>query len=82
MLISSIVFYIFVVELTIGLDFVKEVDKNWKKHIKSLDRDMTDEDIKGIFDYNIKNHDYKTRIQNEKTDSYWDYWKKKYGVLR
>ena len=24
--------------MSIGLDFVKNIDKNWKKHVRSLDR--------------------------------------------
>lgn len=66
------------VELAIGLEFVKDVDKNWKKHIQSLDRDNTKENTDEIFE-DFKNRKYnKTRIQNKEDDSYWDYWKKRY----
>jgi hypothetical protein len=71
-----------VVELAIGLDFVKDVDKNWKKHVQSLDRDKTDEENIEIFsDYKVKNYN-KTRIQNKENEYYWDYWKKRYWLLR
>jgi len=82
MLISNIIFIIFVVELAIGLDFVKNIDKNWKKHIQSLDRNITDEESTEIFDYSKKNQYNKTKIQKEDNDPYWDYWKKRYWLLK
>ena len=64
--------------LTIGLDFVRKVDKNWKKHVQSLDRineEINNSEIK-IF----KKFDDESKLINlngEKSDwDYWDFWKK------
>jgi hypothetical protein len=70
-----------VVKLSLGLDFVKEVDKNWKNRIKSLDR-TNDEDVTiDKIEKPKKEKQFETKLNNDKPD-YWDYWKKRYWLRR
>ena len=69
--------------MSIGLDFVMNKDKNWKKHIKSLDR--IDDDLKNNNSIKFKqfeNKSIKQNIENKNIDfDYWNYWKKKYFIF-
>ena len=69
--------------MSIGLDFVMNKDKNWKKHIKSLDR--IDDDLKNnniIKFKQFENKSIKQNIENKNIDfDYWNYWKKKYFIF-
>ena len=59
-------------------------DKNWKKHIKSLDR--IDDDLKNNNSIKLKqfeNKSIKQNIENKNIDfDYWNYWKKKYLIFK
>jgi hypothetical protein len=64
--------------MSIGLGFVKNVDKNWRKHIQSLDRlneERKDENVDAFLEFkdNIMLNNYKDT--NEEFD-FWSYWKK------
>jgi hypothetical protein len=68
--------------MSIGLDFVKKIDKNWDKHLISIDN-MTDE---GFFEKlnHRKDEEYKKSddINVEKNLDYWKFWKKRYSIIR
>ena len=71
--------------VTIGLNFVKKVDKNWKKHVQSLDRINEDENNSEIFNIfkEFKNKNNSIDIDDDKSDwDYWDFWKKRYSLIR
>jgi len=70
--------------MSIGLDFVKDVDKNWKKHIQSLDRsndEIKTENNDIFLDHkeNITNKNYENKDQGF---DFWSYWKKKYSIMK
>lgn len=71
-------------KMSVGLDFVKNIDKNWKKHIQSLDR--VKEEI--IIEKNDSFTDFKENImlkkfENEDLDfDFWSYWKKRYSIMK
>ena len=70
--------------MSIGLDFVKNIDKNWKKHVRSLDR-VKEETIIEEIDYfkKFKNNNISKNIENEDLNvDYWSYWKKRYSIMR
>jgi hypothetical protein len=73
-----------VVRLTIGLNFVKKVDKNWKKHVQSLDRMIEERNNSEIYIFRQYNNKIKeNNINNDKSDwDYWDFWKKRYLLIR
>lgn len=79
------VYYILVVRVSIGLDFVMNKDKNWRKHIKSLDR-TNEEESKNYDIFKIEKFEKKTieqNIENKNLDfDYWNYWKKRYLILK
>ena len=68
--------------MSIGLDYVKKNDKNWHKHIISIDR-MNDE---RYFDkplYRYKEDFVKSNpINIEKNHDLWKFWKKRYLIIR
>ena len=71
-------------ELSIGLDFVKNVDKNWKNRLKSIDKMQNNyEDIstKPFFN-NLRDNFELKNITEESQIDYWQYWKKKYSIIR
>lgn len=73
-----------VVIMSIGLDFVKNVDKNWKKHIQSLDRsndEIKTENTDIFLDYkeNIPLKNYENKDQDF---DFWSYWKKRYTIMK
>ena len=70
--------------MSIGLDFVKNIDKNWKKHVQSLDR-VKEETIIEKIDYfkKLKNNNISKNIENEDLNlDYWSYWKKRYSIMK
>jgi hypothetical protein len=71
-----------VVKLSIGLDFVKNIDNNWKKRLVSIDFMKEENNFEKI---NIKynNDENKSNIIYEKPEyDYWQYWKKRYSIIR
>ena len=70
--------------MSIGLDFVKNIDKNWKKHVRSLDRVKEET----IIEKNDSFTDFKENImlkkfENEELDfDFWSYWKKRYSIMK
>jgi hypothetical protein len=70
--------------MSIGLDFVKDVDKNWKKHIQSLDRSI--DEIKtekaDIFLDNKENIPLKNDEKKDQDFDFWGYWKKRYSIMK
>jgi hypothetical protein len=71
-----------VVELSIGLDFVKNIDKNWNNRLISIDRmDENENYEKTKIEYN--KDIVKENIISEKSDNdFWSYWKKRYSIIR
>ena len=70
--------------MSIGLDFVKNVDRNWKNRLKSIDR-MQNHYEEKMFEPNLKNYRFDVELTNieEKPEiDYWKYWKKKYSIIR
>ena len=70
--------------MSIGLDFVKGIDKQWRKRLKSLDFFKDEgEPIDKIFTSKEPvNHKY-LNFEDENSEwDYWDYWKKKYSIMR
>ncbi|MCJ2513715.1 MAG: hypothetical protein LN408_04645 [Candidatus Thermoplasmatota archaeon] len=71
--------------MSIGLDFVKEIDKHWEKHVQSLDRVKENETKIEKIDLTNKFKDYKKpeNKDDENLDwNYWAYWKKRYSIMR
>jgi hypothetical protein len=71
-----------VVKLSIGLDFVKKIDTNWDKRLISIDQ-MDDKDYfeKSIYKYN-ENYEKSDTSDIEKKIDYWEFWKKRYSIIR
>ncbi len=68
--------------MSIGLDYVKNIDKNWKKHVQSLDRVKEETIIEEIDHFKkFKNNNISKNIENENLD-YWIFWKKRYSIMR
>ena len=71
--------------MSIGLEFVKEIDEYWGNHVRYLDCGKED-DVKFEKIYTIKeNKEYRRdlNIENEKFGwGYWKYWRKRYSILR
>ena len=70
------------VKLSIGLDFVKNVDNNWKKRLISIDSIKEESNFEKI---NIKynnNEDKKYSIYEKPDYDHWQYWKKRYFIIR
>lgn len=70
--------------MSIGLDFVKNVDKNWKKHVQSLDSsndEIKTENTDIFLDYkeNITQKNYENKDQDF---DFWSYWKKRYSIMK
>jgi hypothetical protein len=71
-----------VVYLSIGLDFVKNIDKNWQKHLISIDR-MKDEKYSHKKNYTNSKDLTKSKTSNiEKNHDFWEFWKKRYLIIR
>lgn len=70
------------VKLSIGLDFVKKIDTNWDKRLISIDQ-MDDKDYfeKSIYKYN-ENYEKSDTSDIEKKIDYWEFWKKRYSIIR
>ena len=67
------------VKLSIGLDFVKKNDTNWDKRLISIDQ----MDDKGYFEKSIYKYNEKSDASNiEKKIDYWEFWKKRYSIIR
>jgi hypothetical protein len=68
--------------MSVGLDFVKKIDKNWDKRLISIDY-MKDE---GFFEKSIykKNEEYTKSDDTNIKDNldYWKFWKKRYSIIR
>jgi len=71
-----------VVKLSIGLDFVKKNDANWDKRLISIDQ-MDDKGYfeKSIYKYN-ENYEKSDASNIEKKIDYWEFWKKRYSIIR
>jgi hypothetical protein len=71
-----------VVKLSIGLDFVKKNDTNWDKRLISIDQ-MDDKGYfeKSIYKYN-ENYEKSDASNIEKKIDYWEFWKKRYSIIR
>jgi len=71
-----------VVKLSIGLDFVKKIDSNWDKRLISIDQ-MDDKGYfeKSIYKYN-ENYEKSDTSDIEKKIDYWEFWKKRYSIIR
>lgn len=68
--------------MSIGLDFVKNIDKNWHKHIISIDR-IKDERYFNKTIYRYKEDFVKSNpSENEKNNDFWEFWKKRYLIIR
>ena len=71
--------------MSIGLDFVKDIDKHWKRHVQSLDR-VKEEEIENEKIYLFKKFkDYRLPKNKDNEDSdwdYWSYWKNKYSIMK
>ena len=70
------------VKLSIGLDFVKKIDTNWDKRLISIDQ-MDDKGYfeKSIYKYN-ENYEKSDTSDIEKKIDYWEFWKKRYSIIR
>ncbi len=70
------------VKLSIGLDFVKKNDTNWDKRLISIDQ-MDDKGYfeKSIYKYN-ENYEKSDASNIEKKIDYWEFWKKRYSIIR
>ena len=70
------------VKLSIGLDFVKKNDTNWDKRLISIDQ-MDDKGYfeKSIYKYN-ENYEKSDTSDIEKKIDYWEFWKKRYSIIR
>ncbi len=70
------------VKLSIGLDFVKKNDANWDKRLISIDQ-MDDKGYfeKSIYKYN-ENYEKSDASNIEKKIDYWEFWKKRYSIIR
>ncbi len=71
-----------VVKMAIGLDFVKNIDRNWKKRLISIDRMKDDiyfdkSNLRHIEDIAESNS---TNIENN--EDFWEFWKKRYYITR
>lgn len=71
-----------VVSLSIGLDFVKNIDKNWKKRLKSIDRMKEDYKFEESLIKNVYNNDNTEIISENPERDIWKYWKNKYQIIR
>jgi len=71
-----------VVKLSIGLEFVKKIDSNWDKRLISIDQ-MDDKGYfeKSIYKYN-ENYEKSDTSNIEKKIDYWEFWKKRYSIIR
>ena len=69
-------------KLSIGLDFVKKNDTNWDKRLISIDQ-MDDKGYfeKSIYKYN-ENYEKSDASNIEKKIDYWEFWKKRYSIIR
>ena len=70
--------------MSIGLDFVKNVDKNWKNRLKSIDKmqnNYEDKSVKPFLNNFKENFELKNIMEEPKID-HWQYWKKKYSIIR
>ena len=70
------------VKLSIGLEFVKKIDSNWDKRLISIDQ-MDDKGYfeKSIYKYN-ENYEKSDTSNIEKKIDYWEFWKKRYSIIR
>ena len=70
------------VKLSIGLEFVKKIDSNWDKRLISIDQ-MDDKGYfeKSIYKYN-ENYEKSDASNIEKKIDYWEFWKKRYSIIR
>ena len=70
--------------MSIGLDFVKEIDKQWRKRLQSLDFLKEEgEKIDKIFIAKEPTDNKYLNYEDENSEwDYWDYWKKKYSIMR
>lgn len=68
--------------MSIGLDFVKKIDTNWDKRLISIDQ-MDDKGYfeKSIYKYN-ENYEKSDTSDIEKKIDYWEFWKKRYSIIR
>lgn len=71
-----------VVSLSIGLDFVKNIDKNWKKRLQSIDRMEEDYKFEESLIKNAYNDDNTEIIGENPERDIWKYWKNKYQIIR
>ena len=70
--------------MSIGLDFVKNIDRNWKNRLKSIDRMQNHYEDKFFEPILINYRDDVELKNNEEIPQidYWKYWKKKYSIIR
>ena len=64
--------------MSIGLDFVKKIDKDWKKHVKPLDLTLDNDSIIEKKDFLSEENDIETEMILDKTKEFWKYWKEYY----
>lgn len=64
--------------MSIGLDFVKKIDKDWKKHVKPLDLTLDNDSIIEKKDFLSEEKDIETEMISDKTKEFWKYWKDYY----
>lgn len=64
--------------MSIGLDFVKKIDKDWKKHVKPLDLTLDNDSIIEKKDFSSEEKDIETEMISDKTKEFWKYWKDYY----
>ena len=64
--------------MSIGLDFVKKVDKDWKKHVKPLD--LTPDKIRIMEDHDdfTEEDEVTTEMEHDRDKFFWKYWKNYY----
>ena len=64
--------------MSIGLDFVKKIDKDWKKHVKPLDLTLDKDSIIEKKDFLSEENDIETEMNLDRTKEFWKYWKDYY----
>ena len=69
--------------MSIGLEFIRKIDK-WSKNNKlSILFKEEEEQIDEIFtSIEPLNHNYRCFEDENSNWDYWDFWKKKYSILR
>ena len=70
------------VKLSIGLDFVKNVDTKWKKRLISIDSIIEENNFEKIIIKYNNNEDKENIIYEKPEYDYWQYWKKRYSIIR